>query len=239
MAKKIKSDFTSPTVVMNTESHYQGLGYYIPSNTDAKALRQLFTDWNERLAASGHNDIEHFSSLLIGKTSPRLKGRHNSDLHNAPSLFNYQLADTYMSNYFEHTKPTDKRLARFWSSDKVLLTLFTAGINLGEIERLFKSPTEAKVERFKSDYGLEHLTNYSLMLHKGRSKFWIYHRTKTALAHCYAWHNTDINGELTDSDLDLYRLHGIDSKDTETIINRYRAKAGKEPLKLKWLKKLY
>lgn len=239
MAKSKKSDFDRPEVVEAIQSHYQGIGYFIPSTTDAQQVRDLYNEWNEKLQKSGHCDIEHHSALLTGQVSPRLKKRHNSDLHNAPSLFNYQLADTYLTNYFDHNRPATKRLQSMWLADRTLLAIWTAGINLGDTERLFTNPTTTIVQAFKAKHALEHISDYALMQLKGRSKFWIYHRTRTALAYCYAWHASDVNGELDETALNIYRLHGIDSREAEGIINKARAVAGMQPVKLKWPKKSY
>lgn len=239
MKNSKKQDLNRPAIISAMESQYQGIGYFIPSNTDASQVRELYAEWNEKLQKSGLVDIEHHSAMLTGQVSSRLKGRHNSDLHNAPSLFNYQLADTYLTNYFDHNRPSTKRLQSMWLSDRTLLAIWTAGVNLGETERLFANPTKTTVKHFKTKHGLEHISDYALMQLKGRSKFWVYHRTRTALAYCYAWHASDVNGELDETALNIYRLHGIDSREAEGIINRARLAAGLEPVKLKWEKKSY
>lgn len=234
-------NINSPAAVDADNAHYMGHGYFIPSTTDARKMRELFKQWNEILQKSGHVDTEHYSGFSVGKVSPRQKNRHNSDLLQAPSLLNYQLVDTYLTNYFELNKPGNRKLRRLWKLDIFLLRAFTAGIDLGILTRFFAAPVEEADVVSKAFNDRYDFTLHTALLkrNKGRSKFWIYSRTKTALAHCYAWHLSDINGELTEADVRVLRLHGIDSKVCETVINRARKLKGLEPIALKWDKKKY
>lgn len=236
MSKNRKRDLSDPAAVDADRTHYMGIGYHIPPGYNAREVHKLFLEWNEKLQKSGHKDIEHYSSYIVGRVSPIIKASHPPKDENIGSQYNIGLVDTYL-NYFEQTKPRSAKEAKLWHIDIMLLQSFSAGVDLGSLIRIFNKPTKRAKAAFRNRW--PGVTTRDVAKHKGRSKFWIYQRTKTALAHCYAWHLTDINGELTVDDVNFLQLHGIDSKATETIINSALAKVGREPISLKWEKKSY
>lgn len=238
MGKNKRSDYADPNAVGADNNHYMGIGYHIPKGYTTKEVKALFELWNDKLQKSGHVDLEHYSGFSVGRVSPRIRQNHNIKPEHYGSLYNVQLVDTYLTNYFETNRPKTKKLQSHWAIDKLLLHCFCAGVNLGILERLFTKPTKASVAAFIDAHGID-LQAKVVYNNEGRSKYWIYTRTKTALAYCYAWHLTDVNGELTAEDINFYKLHGVDSGATETIINSVRTAAGLPSIALKWEKKNY
>jgi hypothetical protein len=47
----------------------QGIGYYVPEGVSREEWHKLVKTWNEKLAASGHHDIEQFSPDCSGRFS--------------------------------------------------------------------------------------------------------------------------------------------------------------------------
>lgn len=238
MGKNKRSEYHNPQAVSSDNAHYMGIGYHIPKGYTNKQMLELFELWNEKLKKSGHQDIEHYSGFSVGRVSPRINQKHNSKLEHYGSLYNVQLVDTYLTNHFEVNRPTTKKLQSFWAIDRFLLQCFCAGLDLGIMERLFIAPTAEAVAAFINATCVD-VQAKVIYNNEGRSKYWIYTRTKIALAYCYGWHLSNINGELTTDDINFYKLHGVDSKAAETIINSCRTSAGLEPIQLKWEKKKY
>ena len=234
MARMKRTQLNDPDAISSDAAHYMGRGYFIPSSTNAREVQALFDKWNQLLQKEGHVDIEHYSALSPGKVSPRL--RHTTQLNpdNEGSAYNVALVDAYLTNYLEHTRLQSRKVRKYYAIDVFLLKCYSAGVDLGSLVRLFKAPTTESVRIFFSKYNIEGCRPALIHNNTGRSKYWLFTRTNTALAYCYAWHLTDINGELTPELVNMFLFRGLDSKRALGVINKARRKAGLELIKLKW-----
>ena len=233
-----KRELLNPKIVTQEENHHIGRGYFIPHGYDAQQVRELYYKWNKILQNSGHTDIEVYSSFMPGRSSPRLRMANPLNPDNAGQAYISSLIDTYLNHFTYRTVITETQ-KRFYSLDKFLLQCFSSGIHLGILVKFFKSVSKRTAKTFVLEHNLQDVNLAALVANKGRSKFWIYYRTRSALTYCYAWHLSDINGELTEELVNQVQLHGLDSKDAEKIINRVRKRSKLEPISLKWAKKSY
>lgn len=229
---------TNPKIVKNEEDHHIGSGYFIPEGYDAQQLRDLYLEWNLKLQKSGHSDVEVYSNFHPGRSSPRLRRNHPLQVYNSQRQLISNLIDTYL-NYFTRDSVKEKRQKKYYYTDYFLLQCYSNGIHLGILVEFFATVHRRAAERFVAKHELHNINIKALTRAKGRTKFWIYYRTRAALAYCYAWHLSHPLGELTETLVNTYKMHGLDIKEAPGIINRARRRAKLAPIKLKWELKNY
>lgn len=65
----------------DTRNFSQGIGYFVPDGMTMKEWQQLKRKWDAKLLASGHDEIEQFSTNQTGHFSPYfVKTKHNNSL---------------------------------------------------------------------------------------------------------------------------------------------------------------
>ena len=211
----------------NTTKHFQGIGYHIPKSYNKSEVLELYKLWNEKLQKSGHRELEHFSSLQPGRSSPFFVEAHNQGIYKESnytiSAF-YNLIQTYI-NYYMLSNESRERYKLNWPVYQLLIQDFAAGKSL--ITLVDQLKTWAFYNRLPS----KNTASRAYGANKGRSKYWTYISLRKILNHCWLWHITDLNGELAAKDLEHLDFLGLDVPGTEELINSLPATI--EPIKLR------
>lgn len=231
MAKRSKRQKQPTSTVSGAKTHYEGLGYHIPHGYTLEQIQRLASEWNLKLQKSNHQDIEHFSDVLPGLSSPFLRGTKTTksyESHQDPSeALNYI---QHYINYYMHTKAALNRYSGDWQASLFLLDCY---VNQVEFRDIAKLATSGDYKAFKLLYPDVELGKRFDASKLYKSHYWAYQRTRKLLQHCWLWHITDINGELTSEQLSLYGFVGLDVKGTEAYYNKVLKQLGKPPIKLK------
>jgi hypothetical protein len=219
------------STVSGAKTHFQGLGYFIPHGYTLEQIQKLSSDWNQKLQKSGHKDCEAFSDVLPGLSSPFLYNSRSPEAlqshHNPITALN--LIRTYI-NYYMHTK---EARAKYSQDYKASLFLLECYLNQVDFRAISKLKSTGDLESFKEKYPELELPYSFTTEDLKTSHYWAYQTTRKLLQHCWLWHITDHNGELTADDLTTYGFVGLDVKGTTQYYNNELAKLGKPPIKLR------
>jgi hypothetical protein len=231
MAKRSKRQKRENSTVLGAKTAYQGIGYHIPHGYTLKQIQQLASEWNLKLQKSNHADIEHFSDVLMGLSAPFLKGTKTHKAyeahHDPTTALNY--IQTYI-NFYMHTKAAQHRYKADWQASLFLLDCYVNQVEFRDIASLAVS---ADYEAFAKLYPNVEIPKRFDASKLYKSHYWAYQRTRKLLQHCWLWHITDQNGEITPDELTTYGFVGLDVKGTTEYYNKELAKLGKPPIKIR------
>lgn len=207
-----------PTSTLNgARTHYEGLGYYVPSGYTLEQVVQTASEWNDKLQKSGHIDIESFSDCLPGLSSPYLL--NSRSYKSLQSHYDPSAALSYVRTYIEYymyTEPAKLHYGERYKSSIFLLECYVNQVVYRDISKLAASKdlqvfvTKHKNVEIAEDFSTECLKS---------SHYWAFQNTREALQHCWLWHITDVNGELESEDLMSYELMGLNVKGTLEYYN--------------------
>ena len=231
MAKRTSRQKQPTSTVSGAKTHYEGLGYYIPAGYTLEQVQRLASEWNLKLQKSNHQDIEHFSDVLMGLSSPYLRGQRAPkayEAHHDPSeALSY--IQTYI-NYYMSTSQARYRYGANHASSLFLLNCYVEQVEFRDIAALAQTGDS---KAFKELYPSVDWPPYFTPNKLYKSHYWAYQRTRKILQHCWLWHITDMNGEISPEALCLYGFVGLDVKGTQDYYNAELAKLGKPPIKLR------
>jgi hypothetical protein len=228
MAKRRKQPNST---VSGSRSHYEGLGYHVPAGYTLDQVNQLFSEWNLKLQNSGHIDIEAFSDCLAGLSSPFLRGSKSSksyDPVNDPSV-----ALSYVQTYIDFYMSSRNARTRYKSDYAACLFLLNCYMEQADYRDISRLATTGDVAQFKADHPNVLFPMYFNPLTMPKSHYWAYNKLRRILNHCWLWHITDQNGELTPRDLEVFGFLGLDCKGTEEYYNSVIVPLGLPAVKLK------
>jgi hypothetical protein len=125
-----------------------------------------------------------------------------------------------------HTAEAKKRYKINYLPFLQIIKSYTAGVSLDKIiaemrQSSFYATNPGDVPNYRS---------YNR--NKARSKFWVYISLRKVMNHCWLWHITDQNGELTPKQLELFDFLGLDVPGTEEYINKL-LKLDQSPIRLR------
>jgi hypothetical protein len=219
------------STVSGAKTHYEGLGYYVPAGYTLQEIQKLASEWNAKLQKSGHVDIESFSDVLMGLSSPYLRGQRSYkslQSHHDPSE-----ALDYIQTYINLYMHTSKARWKYGKSHAIALFLLNCYVNQVEFRDISKLSNTGDVKAFKRKHPSVEFPTYFQPTTMYKSHYWAYQYTRKLLQHCWLWHITDINGELTAEQLSFYGFVGLDVVGTNELYNKALQELGREPIKLR------
>lgn len=211
----------------NEARYYQGMGYHVPAGTDKNELRRLYKLWNTKLQKSGHIELEHFSQAAPGRSSPffvepKTRGVNSQDNYVASAYFDY--IQTYFNHYMS-TQAAQDRYKKNYIAFYLIIQQHLSGVSLTRIV------ANLKTREFYHAFPDAKMRAGAYTKNKNRSKYWTYISIRKVLNHCWLWHLTDINGELSAKQLEHFNFLGLDVPGTEQTINSLSSTV--EPIKLR------
>jgi hypothetical protein len=219
------------STISGARNHYQGLGYHVPAGYTLEQVNQIFSEWNLKLQKSGHVDIEAFSDCLAGLSSPFLRGSKSYKAYEAshdPSLA-ISYVQTYI-NYYMQTRTARHKYGKQYAASLFLLNCYIEQVDYRDISAL---ATTGNVKLFKANHPNVEFPMYFIPTTMPKSHYWAYNKLRRILNHCWLWHITDQNGELSVRDLEVFGFLGLDCKGTEDYYNSVIVPLGLQPIKLK------
>ena len=205
------------STVSGAKRHFQGMGYHVPSGYTLEQINELYSKWNLKLQKSGHVDVEAFSDCLPGLSSPFLQGSKSYKAYDA--VFDPSVALSYVQTYINYYINSPEATARY-SQDlpvvQFLLNCYMEQVDYRDISRLAVSGDR---KAFKSEHpNVEYPPKFH-SFNMPKSHYWAYNKTRRILNHCWLWHVTDQNGELSCKDLEIFGFLGLDCKGTHEYYN--------------------
>ena len=231
MAKRTQRRKQPSSTVSGAKTHYEGLGYFIPHGYTLEQIQKLASEWNKKLQNANHEDIEHFSDVLPGLSSPYLRNHRSYkclESHLDPSEA-FSLIQTYY-NYYLGTTQARYRFGERYLAAKFLISCY---INQVKFRTIAAIANGSPLKSFKLKYPEVEFPTYFDVTSMPKSHYWAYEFTRKILQHCWLWHITDINGELTIETLNQFEFVGMDVKGTQAFFDLEHKKLGLEPVKLK------
>jgi hypothetical protein len=219
------------STVSGAKTHYQGMGYHIPSGYTREQVNQIYSEWQDKLQKSGHVDIEAFSDCLPGLSSPFLRGSKSYKTYESFNDISQALSyvQTYI-NYYMFSRSSRTKYYKDHAACLFLLRCYVEQVEYRDIAGLANTGDKAS---FSKLYPNIEYPNFFNPLSMKKSHYWAYQKTRRILNHCWLWHVTDANGELKPKDLEVFHFLGLDCKGTEEYYNSVLAPLGLDTIKLK------
>lgn len=205
------------STVYGAKKHFQGMGYHVPSGYTLEQINELYSKWNLKLQNSGHNDIEAFSDCLAGLSSPFLQGSKSYKSYDA--VYDPSQALSYVQTYINYYMDTRNSRSRYGTQHAAVLFLLNCYVEQVDYRAIAALAVSGDKQSFRSEHPTVDFPTYFQPLSMPKSHYWAYNKLRKVLNHCWLWHITDQNGELTPQDLQVFEFLGLDVKGTHEHYN--------------------